>query len=130
MEMAQKPQQNSPGEPVGDLQTALSHAEQLLRHDPASAAAQAEEILKVFPDSDAAQRVLASACRLRRDAQRSLRLLKPLAWRYNDSPSFLHEYGQTLAAVGRGEEAVRKLRRAVELEPGFTAAWRLSLIHI
>jgi tetratricopeptide (TPR) repeat protein len=124
MEMAPRPQQNPSAEPRADLQTALTHAEQLLRHDPAAAAEQAEEILKVAPGSEAAQRLLASACRLRRDPQRSLKLLEPLAKRYKDSPTFLHEYGQTLAAVGRGEEAARILRRAVELEPAFAAAWR------
>jgi tetratricopeptide (TPR) repeat protein len=112
------------GETVADLQTALRHAERLLRQDPPSAAEQAEEILKVFPQSEAAQRLLASACRLMRDPQRSLSLLQPLAWRYDASPTFLHEYGQTLAAVGRGAEAIRTLRKAVELDPGFAAAWR------
>jgi len=122
--MAPKPEPDVTQEPVADLQTALNHAERLLRNDPASAARQAEEILKVFPRSEAAQRLLASACRLRRDPQRSLALLEPMAPRYSDSPTFLFEYGQTLAALGRGEEAVTALRKAIRLDPGFAAAWR------
>ena len=111
-------------EDAGDLKTALAHAGDLLKRDPRLAARQAEEILKVYPESDAAQRLLATACRLLGDRSRSLALLEPLAWRYSESPGFLYEYGQTLGAVGRGEEAVRALRKAVELEPGHAAAWR------
>jgi Flp pilus assembly protein TadD len=122
--MSSKPEQSSSDAPVAGLQTALDHAEHLLRQDPASAAEQAEEILKVFPESAAAQRILATACRLQRDPWRSLSLLEPMARHYSDSPTFLHEYGQTLAAIGRADEAERALRRAVGLDPGFAAAWR------
>jgi tetratricopeptide (TPR) repeat protein len=112
------------GEASGDLQTALSHAENLLKRSPGLAAEQAEEILKVYPESEAATRLLATAARLLGDPLRSLTLLEPISRRYRDSPSFLHEFGQTLGALGRGDEAVAALRKAVELDPGLTAAWR------
>jgi tetratricopeptide (TPR) repeat protein len=109
---------------TGDLKTALAHAERLLRRDPRLAARQAEEVLAVYPKSEAAGRLLATACRLLGDSSRSLTLLEPLAWQYSESSSFLYEYGQTLGAAGRGEEAVRALRKAVQLEPGHAGAWR------
>jgi len=115
---------SSQKEPRADLKTALEHATQLLNHDPRLAEQQAEEILKVYPGTEAAQRLMAAACRLQGDPARSLALLEPMAWRFSDSPSFLYEYGQTLGAVGRGAEAIKALRKAVHLEPGHAAAWR------
>ncbi|MCW8871151.1 MAG: sulfotransferase [Xanthomonadales bacterium] len=109
---------------TGDLATATAHAQRLLRQDPQLAARQAEEILKVNPASEAVQRILATACRLLGDSSRSLTLLEPLAWRHSESPSFHFEYGQTLSALGRGDEAITALRKAVELEPGHAGAWR------
>ena len=109
---------------TGDLTTATAHAERLLSQDPRLAARQAEEILKVDPASDAARRILATACRVLGDAPRSLGLLEPLAERLGESPGFLFEYGQTLGAVGRGAESIRALRKAISLNPGFAAAWR------
>jgi tetratricopeptide (TPR) repeat protein len=108
---------------TADLRTALDNAQQLLGRNPRLAAEQAEEILKVFPDSESAQRILAAACRRQGDAPRSLALLQPLAWRNPDSPAFLYEYGQSLGGVGRGDEAITALRRAVQLEPSHAAAW-------
>jgi tetratricopeptide (TPR) repeat protein len=115
---------SSPQADTTDLKTALAHAERLLSRDPRLAAQQAEEILKVHPGSETAQRILAAACRRQGDAARSLALLQPLAWRNTDSPGFLFEYGQSLGAMGRGDEAIAALRRAVHLEPGHAAAWR------
>ena len=110
--------------PRGDLKTALQHATRLLGQDPRLAGRQAEEILTAFPESEAAQRILAHACRLQGDAARSLVLLEPMAWRHSESPPFLFEYGQSLGAAGRGEQAVAALRKAVRLDPGHAAAWR------
>jgi len=109
---------------MADLRSALNRAEEALRSDPRQAAEQAEEILKAHPDSEPAARILASACRMHGDANRSLALLEPMAARNADSPSFLFEYGQSLGAVGRGDEAIAVLRKAVRLEPAHAAAWR------
>ena len=111
--------------PCADLQTALEHATQLLNQNPQLAEQQADEILKVYPGTEAAQRLKAAACRLQGNPARSLALLAPLAWGNSDSPSFLYEYGQTLGAVGRGTDAVTALRKAVRLQPGHAAAWRV-----
>jgi len=113
-----------PRQDTADLKTALDHARQLLGRNPRLAAEQAEEILKVVPESESAQRILAAACRRQGDARRSVELLEPLAWRSSDSPAFLYEYGQSLGGVGRGDEAIAALQRAVQLEPSHAAAWR------
>ena len=108
----------------GDLQTALANALELLRRDPALAREQAEEILKVYPGTMRAQRILASALRLQGQAQRGLDLLTPLLAEFRDSPDFLHEIAQCYGAVGRGEDAIGALRRAVSLDPRHAPAWQ------
>ncbi len=90
-----------------DLKVALKHAEQLLSQNPLLAEQQANEILKVYPAMEVAQRILAAAFRLQGKPARSLELLEPLASRNSGSPSFLFEYGQTLGAVGRGNDAIK-----------------------
>lgn len=110
----------------GDLQTALKNAAELLTHDPRLAEEQASEILKVHPDASAAKRVLATALRLQKKPQKGLDVLEPLMIEYRDSPDFLHELAQCLGAVGRGDDAIETLRRAVELQPSHSPSW-LSL---
>jgi len=112
----------------GDLQTALGHALELLRRDPALAREQAEEILKVYPDTAKAKRILASAMRLQKKPQRGLDILEPLLAEFRDSPDFLHEIAQCYGAVGRGDDAISALRRAVSLDPKHALAWQ-SLGH-
>ena len=110
----------------GDLQTALKNAAELLTHDPRLAEEQASEILRVYPDTSGAKRILATALRLQKNPQKGLNVLEPLLAEYRDSPDFLHEMAQCLGAVGRGDDAVNTLRRAVELQPGHAPSW-LSL---
>ena len=112
----------------GDLQTALRNAADLLAHNPGLAEEQALEILKVYPDTPKAKRILATAYRLQARAQQGLDVLDPLQAEYSDSPDFLHEMAQCLGAVGRGEDAVNALRRAVSLDPKHAACWQ-SLGH-
>jgi len=111
-------------EPSADLKTALAHAVRLLDQNPRLAEQQAMEILKVYPGTETAIRIQAAACRLQGNPARSLSLLKPLAGRNSDSPSFLYEYGQTLGAMGQGADAVNALRKAVRLDPAHAGAWR------
>jgi tetratricopeptide (TPR) repeat protein len=112
----------------GDLQTALGHAVALLRRDPALAREQAEEILRVYPDTPKAKRILASALRMQKQPLRALEILTPLLAVFRDSPEFLHEIAQCYGAVGRGDEAIETLRRAVTLDPKHAPAWQ-SLGH-
>jgi tetratricopeptide (TPR) repeat protein len=112
----------------GDLQTALKNAADLLAHDPRLAEEQVHEILKVYPDTLKAKRILASAYRLQRMPQKGLDVLAPLFGGYSDSPAFLHEIAQCLGGVGRGDDAIRALRKAITIDPKHAAAWQ-SLGH-
>ena len=111
-----------------DLQTALKNAVALLAHDAGLAEEQALEILKVYPDTPKAKRILASAYRLQKMPQKGLDLLALLHAEYSDSPDFLHEMAQCLGAVGRGDDAVKALRRAITLDPKHAPCWQ-SLGH-
>ncbi len=112
----------------GNLQTALKNAADLLRHDPRLAEEQVHEILKVYPDTPKAKRILASAYRLQRMPQKGLEVLAPLRAGYSDSPAFLHEIAQCLGGVGRGDDAIKALRKAITIDPKHATAW-LSLGH-
>ena len=112
----------------GDLQTALKNATDLLTHDPRLAQKQVEEILKVYPDTPKAKRILAYTYRLQSMPQKGLDVLETLFAEYRDSPDFLHEMAQCLGAIGRGDEAVSMLRRAVNLDSGHAPSWQ-SLGH-
>jgi len=112
----------------GDLQTALKNAADLLAHDPRLAQEQAHEILKVYPESPKAKRILASAYRLQTMPKKGLDVLAPLLAEHRDSPGFLHEFAQCLGAVGRGDEAISTLHRAIKVNPKHAPSWQ-SLGH-
>ena len=112
----------------GDLQTALRNAVELLARDPRLAQQQAAEILLVYPGTSKAKRILASAHRLQKRPQEGLDVLAPMSAEFRDSPDFLHEVAQCYGAVGRGDDAIDALRRAVSLDPNHAPAWQ-SLGH-
>jgi len=112
----------------GDLQTALRNAVELLARDPRLAQEQATEILLGYPGTSKAKRILASAHRLQKRPQEGLDVLAPMSAEFRDSPDFLHEIAQCYGAVGRGEDAIVALRRAVSLDPKHAPAWQ-SLGH-
>jgi tetratricopeptide (TPR) repeat protein len=60
--------------------------------------------------------------------KRGLDVLTPLRGPLGDSPSFLHEIAQCLGGVGRGDDAIHALRKAVSADPKFAPAWQ-SLGH-
>jgi predicted Zn-dependent protease len=111
-----------------NLQTALKNATDLLSHDARLAEEQVREILKVYPDTIEAKRILATAYRLQGMPKRGLDVLTPLRGPLGDSPSFLHEIAQCLGGVGRGDDAIHALRKAVSADPKFAPAWQ-SLGH-
>jgi len=108
----------------GDLQTALRNAADLLAHDPRLAEEQAHEILRVYPDTIEAKRILASAYRLQKMPRKGLDVLLPLYAGHVDSPGFLHQIAQCFGGVGRGDDAIKALRRAITIDPKHAAAWQ------
>jgi tetratricopeptide (TPR) repeat protein len=112
----------------GDLATAYKNAVDLLSKDPALAQEQANEILKIYPDEQKAIRILAFAQRLQGRPLNALKLLQPLLPLQSESPDFLHEIAQCYGALGRGEEAIEALRRAVAIDPKHAPSWQ-SLGH-
>ena len=108
----------------------MAHAARLLEADPALAAEQALEILKVVPNHTAAVVLLATARRRGGDPKAAIEVLEPLTRNPAGGPSAWFEYGLALGAVGRGDEAIRALQRAVSLQPDHAGAWRALGDHL
>ena len=117
-------------EPVGSVDVALAHASGLLEREPALAVEQAVEILKAVPAHPNATLLLGIARRRCGDPAASHALLAALAASQPQWAAAHCELGLTLGSLGRGEDAVVCLRRAVELAPGFVAAWRALADHL
>jgi predicted Zn-dependent protease len=117
-------------ESVGSLDVALAHASRLLERTPALAGEQAAEILKVVPGHPGATLILGIAHRTGRDPVAALNLLEPLARGQPRWAAAQYELGLTLAALGRGEEAVAALQHSVQLDAGQPDAWRALADHL
>jgi len=107
----------------GAVEAALKNAADLLAHDPKLAEEQAQEILKVYPDTVEAKRLLATAYRLQKMPQKGLNVLEPLLAENENSPDFLHDIALCQGAVGRGNEALEALRKAIEIDPQHAPSW-------
>jgi len=110
--------------PRADINTAIAHAARLLRQDPVLAEEQAREILNAFPDLAPARQILGVAYRLQGQPERALSVFESLAEVHSDSPDLLYDLGVALGAMGRGDEAIAALRRAVRINPRHALAWR------
>jgi len=110
--------------PRADINTAIAHAARLLRQDPVLAEEQAREILNEFPDLAPARQILGVAYRLQGQPERALSVFESLAEVHSDSPDLLYDLGVALGAMGRGDEAIAALRRAVRINPRHALAWR------
>jgi tetratricopeptide (TPR) repeat protein len=110
--------------PTATLAEALGHAARLLTADPYLAQRQAEEILRAIPDEPRARMILGAARRRMGDPLGARAILVPLATAQPGAAAVHHELGQTLAALGRTEEAIASLRYAVKLKPDLAEAWR------
>jgi len=115
---------------TGSLATALAHAERLLATSPGLAAEQANEILAVVPDHPSALLLLAAARNRLDDAAAALEILEPLAAAHANQAIIQYELGLAHGALRQGEQAVRALRRAVELKPDLGDAWRSLADHL
>lgn len=117
-------------EPAGTLDVAMAHAARLLDVDPALAAEQAREILKALPNHPPAVLLLATALRRSGDAEAALEILGPLLQKHDVWAAAHFEHGLTLAALGRGDEAIQALYKTVDLQPEHTEAWRVLADHL
>lgn len=111
-------------EPTADLEAALAHAARLLEADPAQAGEQAREILRVVPEHPAALLVLAASLGAGGQTEHALAILEPLAVSQPRSARTQLELGIALGRIGRGDEALAALKRAVALKPELPMAWR------
>lgn len=115
---------------LGSLEVALEHTAKLLDVDPALAAEQAEEILKAIPNHPPARLFLAMARRRSGNPQGALHELELLL---NAQPKWAaanFEYGVALGDVGRGDEAIEALLKAVKFQPEHPEAWRVLADHL
>jgi tetratricopeptide (TPR) repeat protein len=115
---------NTDSEPIGSVETALTHARRLLQSDPLLAAEQAREILKVAPQHPMAVLVLGSARRMSADAVGALQILRPLVASQPNWAAAHYELGLALAETEQADAALAAMRRAVALRPNMPDAWR------
>ena len=104
---------------------ALAHTARLLEKDPVLAAEQAGEILKAVPGHPQARLLLAIARRAGGDLAQALEVLATLGREQPNSAATQVELGAVLGQLGRGEESVAALRRALALKPDLPDAWRM-----
>jgi predicted Zn-dependent protease len=111
-------------EPVGSVEVALSHTARLLERDPALAAQQAYEILKAAPNHPLATLLLGVARRAGGDPEAALLVLEPLASIHPQWALLHYELALALGMLERHADAIVALRRALQLKPGMSDAWR------
>jgi predicted Zn-dependent protease len=102
----------------------LMRASLLLEADPPAAARRASEILAAFPDHAEASLLLAAACRNLGEPATAATVLESVAAAHATSPVIQLELGRAYAAAGRAAEALKVIRRSVELDPDFADGWR------
>ena len=114
----------------GNLKTALQHAASLLYKKPELAEEQALEILKTAPDFDPAIHILGASYRLQGKMEEALEVIVPLAKRLEKSAPILLELGLCFMATGRVRDAIKTMRKAVNLTPGHSETWRnLAILY-
>ena len=109
---------------------AVAHATRLLATRPALAAEQATEILKVSPGHAAATLLLGVARRGDGDPLAAHDVLQGLVEAHPRWGLAHYELARTLGALGRGDEALAALRRAVDVKPDLADAWRTLGDHL
>ncbi|MFT6753718.1 MAG: Flp pilus assembly protein TadD, partial [Candidatus Azotimanducaceae bacterium] len=117
-------------EETGSLKVAMDHALVLLETDPDLAAGQLQAILDAIPNHAPALLLLATAKRRLGKPEAALEILEPLIENHKYVSAAHFELGLTQAVLGRGDQAVLALRRAVELNPKHPQAWRHLADHL
>ncbi len=110
--------------PGAAVELKLMRAAALLDSDPPAAAREAAKILEEHPGHPAATLLLGTAQRSCGNDPQAAAAFGELAAAKPDSALIQLELGRTLAGQGRAGEAMKALKRAVELEPNLAEAWR------
>ena len=119
--MSSKPDVNT-----ADLRTAVKNAMELLSKDQSQLAReQAEEILRHYPDEVNSSFVVAVAIRDQGDDEEALSRLQALVKRTPNFALAQQELGFVYADMGRLNEAIEALQRAVAIEAKLPASWKL-----
>jgi tetratricopeptide (TPR) repeat protein len=122
---------SSAPESVGTLDVALAHTARLLEsQQPALAVEQAGEILKAVPGHPVATLLLGVGRHAAGEVTAALEVLEALCRTQPNWAAAHLELGLAYATAGRGEAAVAPLRRAVQLKPDLTDAWRVLADHL
>jgi tetratricopeptide (TPR) repeat protein len=101
----------------------LMRASMLLETDPAAAAQLAAAVLTRHPEHDAATLLLTTACRRLGNSVRALDAIQTLGRTQPGSALVQLELGRTYAALGRADEAIAALQRALHLDASLADAW-------
>ena len=109
--------------PGAAIDLELMRASALLESDPAAAARLASAMLERSPGHEAAQLLLATACRSLGDPAQSQALLASLAGAVPGSATLQLELGRACAAAGRNAEALSAFEAAVALDARLADAW-------
>ncbi|HEX3943031.1 MAG TPA: sulfotransferase [Rhizomicrobium sp.] len=106
------------------LSAKLAAGAALLTSDAESAATAASEILDVYPGQPQALFLLVSAIRLMGAEEGARNLIEWMAEEYPNLAAVHYELGLLLARLGDSDQAIKRLSRAVAIEPNHPAAWR------
>ena len=115
---------SSASEPVGTLDVALAHASRLLEIDPALALEQAGEILNAVPSHPQARLIQGAARRRLGNTGAALETLEVLAREQPHAAMVFLELGVARGEAGNVDGATAALRRATQLKPDLSDAWR------
>lgn len=116
--------------PSATLDVALAHAGRLLESQPNLAVTQAEEILRTVGDHPPTRLLLAkahAACGRNEEALLGLNLLTRSHPRWSNP---WLESGLLLGRLGRGDEAIRALKTALQIAPNQPRAWLTLADHL
>jgi tetratricopeptide (TPR) repeat protein len=115
---------------IGTLERAIARTAKLMDVDPALAAEQAEEILTAVPNHPPSLFHLAMAKRRMGDPEGALQILEPLLNAQHKWGAAFFEQGLAFADLGRGDQAIDSLYKAVENQPDHPEAWRVLGDHL
>jgi len=110
---------------TGGADRATAKAAGLLNSNPAEAEVLARRVLAYAPQHPQAALILGSALRRQGDLESARAAIEPLAGAHAGAWAAQLEWALVLFALGRTREVEAPLARALQLNPGASAGWRL-----